>query len=98
MRATIDDYIRAKAIRALCTYFESTGGRDADWILVREYAYREWEGITPEILEQLIELAKQSRCAANLQSALRPGETLDRCNIPGEELPQCQFATKFPSE
>lgn len=98
MRATIEDFVRAKGVRALCVYHDYLGGRDADWILVREFAFREWPDITPDLLEQLIALAKESRCAANVHSSLSRDERPRDCDIPGKELPPCQFATIFPSQ
>ena len=91
--ATLDDFLRAMAIPAICRYHDSQGGRDGDWIRVREWIYREWPGIPGEMVEKLVSIAKDARNCAFAQTCLKADEKLSMDDIPGKEFPKCQSVT-----
>lgn len=56
--------IKAGALRQLCHYYESLGGKPAFWGEVRAYALREFRDIAIEVIEDLIRECVKARCLA----------------------------------
>lgn len=83
MHATLNDFVKAGAICSLVKYHDHLGGRDADWIPTKAYAYREFRDAPSEVVESLVRMARASKLAADCQNALRPGERLCVDIIPG---------------
>lgn len=83
MPANLNDFVQAGAIASLVNYHRNLGGRDADWIQVEVFAYREFRDATPSIVQALVRMAKASAVAAALQNCLKDGECLDQRVIPG---------------
>lgn len=58
MGATLEDMIKAGALRQLCHYFDSIGGKEEDWIKVEEFAMREFREVPPLRIKFLIVACK----------------------------------------
>lgn len=86
MYPTLVDLIRAGAIATLCKFHQKIGGKDDQWDKVREYTGREFREVDSAILDQLVEKAKQARCAADAFRVLDKKCTLDACEIPSMEI------------
>lgn len=59
MEVTYANLVSAGAIRHLCAYFDSIGGKDEQWSDVEQYAKREWRDAPTEDIANLIERCKQ---------------------------------------
>jgi len=83
MPATLNDYVKARAIPALVNYHRDMGGRDSDWTQTTAFAYSEFRGATAETITALIRMARAAAIAAQCQRGLACGERLSDDIIPG---------------
>lgn len=84
MPATLNDFVKARAIGALVRYHEHLGGRESDWDQVYVYATQEFRDADQTIIAALCRMAKAAKIAASVQASLPAGECLDPGCIPGE--------------
>lgn len=85
MLATLNDYVKAKAITSIVKYHRHLGGRESDWVQATAFAYREFRNASPAVIEALVRMARAATIAAAVQTGLKAGECLQPDCIPGIE-------------